>query len=177
VKGARDWAGFAGKLVAIPPFGTEIYTEQEDTDMRAQVFLRIAAVLTLVHAVLHTVGGVFGRADPGAATTAVEAMQANHFMALGAVRTYWEFYRGMGLAVSIFLTIEAVVFWQLASVAREHGRALRPVLATFVVAYVAMAVNSYLYFFFAPVVVELLIAACIAMAFVSAGKGARELQL
>ncbi len=136
--------------------------------MRAQVFLRIAAVLTLVHAALHTVGGVFGKAAPGAATTAVEAMRANHFMALGAMRTYWEFYRGMGLAVSIFLTIEAVVFWQLASLARDHGRALRPVLVTFVVAYVAMAVNSYFYFFAAPVVVELLIALCIAMAMITA---------
>jgi hypothetical protein len=29
------------------------------------VFLRIASVLTLIHAVLHTIGGVFGSVDPG----------------------------------------------------------------------------------------------------------------
>jgi hypothetical protein len=149
-------------------------TDGKDSPMRAQVFLRIAAVLTLVHAALHTVGGVFGKPLPGPASVAVEAMQSNHFVALGAARTYWEFYRGMGLAVSIFLTIGAVVFWQLASLARNHGRALRPVLATFVVAYVAMAVNSYLYFFAAPVVVELLIALCLGLAFVSAGNVATE---
>lgn len=134
--------------------------------MRAQVFLRVAAVLTLVHAVLHTVGGVFGKVAPGPASAAVAAMQANRFLALGAMRTYWEFYRGMGLAVAIFLTIEAVVFWQLGALAERNGRALRPVLATFAAGYVAMAVNSYLYFFFAPVVVELLIAACLVLAWV-----------
>jgi hypothetical protein len=35
------------------------------------VYLRFAAILTLIHAILHTVGGVFGRIEPGAATIAV----------------------------------------------------------------------------------------------------------
>jgi hypothetical protein len=48
------------------------------------VFLRIAAVLTFIHAVLHTVGGVFGDIGPGAATTAVQAMKANdRLLAIG----------------------------------------------------------------------------------------------
>lgn len=37
------------------------------------VFLRIAAVLTFIHAVLHTIGGVFGHVEPGPATVAVQA--------------------------------------------------------------------------------------------------------
>jgi hypothetical protein len=35
--------------------------------------LRIAAVLTFVHAVLHSIGGVFGKVGPGPASAAVEA--------------------------------------------------------------------------------------------------------
>jgi dolichyl-phosphate-mannose--protein O-mannosyl transferase len=92
-------------------------------------------------------------------------MQANQFLLLGAPRTYWMFLRGMGLAVTIFLTIEAVVFWQLGTLTKTHGRGVRPMLMAFVVAYLAMAVNSYEYFFLAPVITELLIAACLGMAF------------
>jgi hypothetical protein len=132
------------------------------------LFLRIAAVLTFIHAVLHTIGGVFGKAEPGPAAVALEAMKANQFLLMGYMRSYWEFYRGMGLAVTIFLMAEAVVFWQLGSLARTDARPLRPVVATFLVAYAVLAVNSYTYFFLAPVIVEILIAACLGMAIVTA---------
>jgi hypothetical protein len=132
------------------------------------LFLRIAAGLTLLHAVLHTVGGVFGSVDPGPAAIAVAAMKANHFPLMGQTRTYWDFYRGMGLCVSIFLTAEAVVFWQLGSLAKMEARRLRPILAVFALAYIALAVNSQAYFFFAPVITECLIAACLCAAIVTA---------
>jgi len=132
------------------------------------VFLRTASVLTLIHAVLHTVGGVFSDADPGPASIAVAAMKANQFLLMGNMRSYWEFYRGMGLCVSLFLTAEAVVFWQLGQLAKSDARRLRPVLITFLIAYAMLAVNSYTYFFFAPVVTELLISACLGAAIVTA---------
>ena len=125
------------------------------------VWLRIAAVLTLIHAVLHTVGGVFGSVDPGPATVAVEAMKVNQFLLLGHVRSYWDFYRGMGLGLTIFLTAEGIIFWQLASLAKSDARRLRPVLTTFAIAYLVFSINSYRYFFIAPVIVEVLIAACL----------------
>jgi hypothetical protein len=136
------------------------------------VYLRIASVLTLIHAVLHTVGGVFGAVPPGPASVAAAAMKANQFMALGMSRNFWEFYRGMGLCVSIFLTVEAAAFWALGSVAKRDAVALRPVLAAFIVGYLALAVNSYLYFFFAPVIVEVLIAVCLGLAIISAKRAA-----
>jgi hypothetical protein len=138
--------------------------------MKPAMFLRIASVLTLVHAVLHTVGGVFGKPMPGPASTAVAAMEANQFEWLGHMRTYFGFYRGMGLAVTIFLTVDAVVFWTLASIVKQDGRRLRPVLAVFLAGYLVMAVNSYTYFFAGPVVVEILIAACVGMAIATAGE-------
>ena len=132
------------------------------------VFLRTASVLTLIHAVLHTIGGVFSEADPGPASIAVAAMKANQFLLMGNMRSYWEFYRGMGLCVSLFLTAEAVVFWQLGQLAKSDARRLRPVLITFLIAYALLAVNSYTYFFFAPVVTELLISGSLGVAIVTA---------
>ena len=131
------------------------------------LFLRVAAILTLIHAVLHTIGGVFGEVEPGPASVAMEAMKANRFVLMGNMRSFWEFYRGMGLAVTILLTAEAIVFWQLGSLARADAQRLRPVVGTFMVAYAVLAVNSYTYFFFGPVIVEILIAACLGLAIIT----------
>lgn len=135
---------------------------------RTVVFLRIAAVLTFIHAVLHTVGGVFGSVGPGPASVAAAAMKANQFLVIGHMRSYWNFYRGLGLTVTICLTAEAVLFWQLGSLAKTDGRRLRPILITFLIAYAVLAVNSNAYFFFGPVVAEILIAACLGAAIFSA---------
>jgi hypothetical protein len=136
--------------------------------MKPTLFLRVAAVLTFVHAALHTIGGVFGKPEPGAAAAAVAAMQSNHFLVMGLTRSYADFYLGLGLAVSIFLTVEAVVFWQLGSMAKTQPQRLRPILATFLIAYLALAVNSWLYFFIPPVITEVLIALCLGLAILTA---------
>jgi hypothetical protein len=136
--------------------------------MKPSLFLRIASVLTFIHAVLHTIGGVFGKVGPGPATVAVDAMKTNQFLLMGHMRSFWDFYRGMGLAATISLTAEAILLWQLASLAKADARPLRPIMATFLIAYTALAVNSYTYFFLPPVIVELMIAACLALAIFAA---------
>jgi hypothetical protein len=136
--------------------------------MKPVLFLRIASVLTFIHAVLHTIGGVFGRVEPGPAAVAVEAMKTNQFLLMGHMRSFWDFYRGMGLTVTIFLTAESILFWQLASLAKADPHRLRPIMATFLVAYAAIAVNSYTYFFLGPVIFEILIVACLGLAIVTA---------
>lgn len=136
--------------------------------MKPVVFLRIASVLTMIHSILHTIGGVFGKPSPGVAAMTVETMKANAFSAMGVTRTYFDFFRGLGLAVTIFLTIEAVVFWQLGTLAKTDAVRLRPIIASFLVAYLAMAVNSYAYFFSGPVIAEFLIVGCLGMAILTA---------
>jgi hypothetical protein len=142
--------------------------------MRAVLFLRIASVLTLVHAALHTIGGVFGGAAPGVQQATVAVMKANEFVVMGVMRSYGDFYMGLGLVVSVFLTMEGVVFWQLGSLARTDALRLRPVLATFLVGYLGAAVVSWRYFFAAPVVTEILIAVCLGLAIAFARQVAVE---
>ena len=136
--------------------------------MKPTLALRIASVLTLVHAALHTVGGVFSKPDPGPAQAAVSAMQSNHFLVMGLTRTYSDFYLGLGLAGSIFLTAEAIVFWLLGNLARSNPQRLRPILAVFLLAYLALAVNSWFNFFLAPVITEIVIAIFLAIAIFTA---------
>lgn len=136
--------------------------------MKPAPFLRIASVLTLIHSVLHTIGGVFGKPDPGVSATTWEAMKANTFPVFGLTRSYFIFYRGLGLGITVLLTAEAIVFWQLGTLAKTDGARLRPVMATFMIAYLVFALNSYAYFFFMPVIVEILIAACLGIAIATA---------
>src|SRR5271166_463414 len=131
---------------------------------RPAVFLRIAAVVTFVQAVLHTIGGVFGDPDPGPGAASVQAMKTNQFLLLGHTRSYWDFYFGFALGATISLTAEAVLFWQLGSLAKRDARRLRPILATFLVAYAVMAVDAYAYFFVGPVITEILVVACLGLA-------------
>jgi hypothetical protein len=135
--------------------------------MRPVVFLRIASVLTLIHSALHTIGGVFGKPTPGVAAATLAIMKANAFDVMGVTRTYFEFLRGMGLAVTAFLTVEGIVFWQLGTLAKTDASRLRPILASFLVAYLAMAMNAYTYIFLGPAITEILIAACLGMAIVT----------
>lgn len=146
-------------------------TEARKT-MKATIYLRIASVLTLIHSVLHTIGGVFGKPGPGAPAMVVATMAANRFPVMGVTRSYADFYLGLGLGATIFLTVDAVAFWILASMMKTDGARLRPILAVFAMGYLAFAVNSYFNFFFAPVIVELLIVACLAMAIATAKRGA-----
>jgi len=136
--------------------------------MKPVLFLRIASVLTMIHSILHTIGGVFGKPVPGVGAATLAIMKANQFSVMGVTRNYWEFLRGMGLAVTVFLAVEAIVFWQLGTLAKSNALHLRPILASFGLAYVALAWNAYVYIFAGPVIAELLIAACLGLAFVTA---------
>jgi hypothetical protein len=134
------------------------------------LFLRIAAALTFIHAVLHTIGGVFGKIPPGPAAIAVAAMQANQFMFMGSLRSFWDFNSGFGLGITIFLTAESILMLQMSFLARTDARRLRPMMATFLIAYAVFAVDSYVYFFAGPVITELLIALCLGLAIATAGR-------
>jgi hypothetical protein len=137
--------------------------------VKTTLFLRIASVLTLIHCVLHTVGGVFGTPKHGAEEIAViEAMKSHRFDFLGSVRSYWDFFFGYGLFVTIALLVLSTFFWQLATFARTNPVWIRSVLVVFGLNFVGMTIVSWRFFFAGPAVVELLIAACLAVAYATA---------
>ncbi len=132
--------------------------------MKPRMFLRIASVVAIVQAILHTIGGVYGTPEPGPATVAVAAMKENQFLVTGLTRSYWGFFMGFGLGITVFLAIEGVVFWLLGSLAEKDGVNVRPILMAFVVGYAALTVLAYLYFFWAPMVCDAVVALCLALA-------------
>ena len=70
----------------------------------------------------------------------IEAMKTHRFETEGFARTYWDFYFGFGVIISAFLLLQAVVLWQLGLLARTSAVQLRPIVASFLVAFVVNAI-------------------------------------
>ncbi len=131
--------------------------------MKTVIYLRIASILTLIHSILHTIGGVFGKPPSGQAAIVAASMRYR-FEVFGVMRSFADFYRGMGLAATIALTMDAAILCLLASMSKSDAERLRPIMAVFLLGYLALALNSYTFFFYGPVVAELLIVVCIGAA-------------
>jgi hypothetical protein len=137
--------------------------------MSSTLFLRIASVLTIIHAILHTVGGVLSKPNNGAREIAViDAMKSQSFNVMGSMRTYWDFFYGYGWLLGLALLVEGILFWQLATIAKTNAEQLRPIIALFCLNFLVTTVIAWKYFFIAPAVTEILIAAFLAAAFVAA---------
>jgi hypothetical protein len=138
--------------------------------VKASVLLRVASVLVLINGVLHTIGGVFGHAAPGIQAETEAAMKANQFVAMGVTRTYWDYFFGYGLSLTVYLLLQAVVFWQLASLVKTDGARLRPVVMSLCLACAVSAVLCWRYFFAGPAVFQLVTAGCLLGAWVVLGQ-------
>lgn len=131
--------------------------------MKPATLLRIAAILTLIHFASHTFGGMLGAPKP-AQIPVLEVMKSHHFDVMGSSRSYWDFYFGFGMFVSVNLLIQAVLFWQLATFAKTGWSQIRPIVLLFSLGYLVFALLSWKYFFVGPLVFEIAIAACLGWA-------------
>jgi hypothetical protein len=139
--------------------------------MRAPVLLKIASGLTVIHAALHTFGGLLHAPSHGPGEIAVlDAMKSFQFDVMGSRRTYWDFYFGFGLFVSVSLLLQAALLWQLASLAKSQPDKARPLMASLFLAFVAAVVLSWRWFFIAPLLMEALIAILVGWAYVLSGR-------
>jgi hypothetical protein len=132
--------------------------------------LRVAAVLTLLYCAGHTIGMPWTPYRDAEATSVLEAMKSHSFEAEGFKGTYWDLYFGFGLIISVYLLLQAVVLWQVASLAKTNARLVRPIVVSFLIAFVINAALSWKYFFVVPVVLAGLISICLAFALVLAGR-------
>jgi len=122
----------------------------------------------------HTLGAPWTPGEAPADIAVVEAMKSDHFAVIGVSRSYWDFYFGFGLVISVMQLLQAVVLWQLGTLAKTDAARLRPIIAVFCLSLVINAVLGWIYFFPIPLVTAVLIAICLLLAFISAGKTAAE---
>src|SRR6516162_8005494 len=138
--------------------------------MKAFHFLRSAAILTLLYCAGHTIGMPWTPYRDAEATSVLEAMKSHSFEAEGFKGTYWDLYFGFGLVISVYLLAQAAVLWQVASLAKTDAIRVRPIVVSFLIAFIINAGLSWKYFFIVPVVMAALIAICLAIALALAGR-------
>ena len=129
--------------------------------MKASMFYRVAAVLLLLFEVGHTSG--FPWSDP---TWGVDlgSMRSTHFYIMGFSRTYWDFYVGFGLFVSVFLLLAVVLAWQLGGLPPESLAHVRGTAWAFALCFAALTVVSWRSLFFIPIAFSIVITLCLTAA-------------
>ncbi|HEX6750570.1 MAG TPA: hypothetical protein VF092_24990 [Longimicrobium sp.] len=138
--------------------------------MSAALALRAAAVVALLQWAAHTAMILRARPRHGAQEVAViEAMRSHRFDFAGAMRSYWDFYFGYGLLAAVVVLVEAVLFWQLAGAVETAGPLVRSIAILFLAYNLAHALVAARWFFITPIVPDVLVAACLAVAIVGLG--------
>jgi hypothetical protein len=137
--------------------------------MKPALLLRIASVLTLFFAVGHTIGGMQSW-SPAGETDVLGAMRSYHFDAGGVSRTYMDFYLGLGFTITVYLLLQTVLLWQLATIAKVDSIRIRPMIVSLFVASLACAFLSWKFILAVPAIFCIVIAACLALAFYAAGE-------
>jgi hypothetical protein len=134
--------------------------------MKASMFYRIAAVVLLLFDAGHTSGYPWSDAKW---EVDLSVMRSTHFYIMGFSRTYWDFYVGFGLFISMFLLLAVVLAWQLGSLPPESLALLRSTRWVFALCFAVITVLSWKYFFIIPIVCSIVTTVClIAAAWLSA---------
>ena len=117
--------------------------------MTTAVLLRISAVISLLFAVGHSLGGL-KRWSPMGENAVLKAMETVRFDTMGVNRSYLDFFLGFGWSLSVAMLLQSVLLWQLASLARSDAAQVRPMIAAFALATLAGGVIAWLFIFPVP---------------------------
>lgn len=140
--------------------------------MKPSVLYRIAAVLLVLFAVGHTLG--FRQIDPKwGIDSLVSSMRSIHFQTQGVIRTYWDFYVGFGLFVTVLLLFLAALTWQLGGLPAATLASMRVLLWALAICFIALTILTWRYFFLAPLVFCIVISLCLITAAWVASSGKR----
>lgn len=131
--------------------------------MRASVLYRIAAVLLLLFAVIHTLA--FHQSDPAWGVDAlISSMRSIHFVVQGFNRTYWDFFVAAGFTVGVLYLFAAVLAWQLGRLPIATLVLLRGTTWAFALSFGAISTVSWKHLFVIPVAFSIAITICLTAA-------------
>jgi hypothetical protein len=136
--------------------------------MRPSSLYRVASILLVLFAIGHTLG--FSHVDPkwGVDST-VRAMQSIHFDVQGFERTYWDFYLGFGLFVSVLMLFAAVLAWDLGGLPNEVLSSMAITRWGLSASFAIVVCLTLRYFFLVPLTFAILIFLCLLAAGIKAG--------
>jgi hypothetical protein len=137
------------------------------------LWLRAAACITALLAAGHLIGHPWTPLLGAEGQHVIDQMRSYHFDAMGFNRSYSDFYEGFGWMIGVFLLAHAVLFWQLASLARTDSNRLRPVVAIQCIEYALVAALGGRFLFWTPLCMSAAIAAALLLGWISLSVGVR----
>src|SRR5215472_2930200 len=113
------------------------------------LLLRIASIISLLFTIGHSMGGL-KQWSPMGDNPVLTSMTEVRFDTMGANRSYLDFFLGFGWSIAVFMLMEAILLWQLASLARAEPARLRPIIAVIALATACTAVIAWRFIFPVP---------------------------
>ena len=132
-----------------------------------RVWLRIAAIVSLLFAVGHTLGGMQNW-SPVADNPVLQSMRTVHFAVMGVNRSYLDFFIGFGYSLSVSMFLQSVLLWMLSNLAHTHAAIARPMIAAFAVSAALSGLIAWRYIFPVPALFSLVLFAVLVVALASA---------
>jgi hypothetical protein len=113
----------------------------------------------------HTLGGRSSWSPAGANDT-LRAMRTFHMDVFSVSRTYYNFFMGFGHSISIYIPLQAVLLWLLAGLAKRDLASVRPFIATFLLASLALLIVSWIFIFPVPAACFASVTVCLLISYV-----------
>jgi hypothetical protein len=135
--------------------------------MNTTLLLRIASGISFLFAIGHSIGGL-QKWSPMGDNEVLKAMAAVHFDVMGAQRSYFDFYMGFGWSISVTMLMQAVLLWQMASLAKTNAAAVRPMIAVIALATLAGGVIAWVFIIPIPAIFSAVLVATLAAAYFTA---------
>jgi hypothetical protein len=139
--------------------------------MKPALFLRIAAVITLLLGAGHMLGRPWTPSRDPQTAAVIEAMKSSHVHIMGFDRSYMDFYVGFGLVLGVYVVAQAALLLVLAGFDSTEPARARPIIAIFFITNVAITVLDGAYLFTLPLVMSGAVALCLGLAVATARRG------
>jgi hypothetical protein len=123
--------------------------------------------MSLLFTLGHTAGGL-RKWSPMGDNDVLKAMTTVRFDAMGANRSYLDFYMGFGWSISVAMLMQTVLLWQMASLARTDAASVRPMIAVIGIATIASGVIGWRFIFPLPALFSSALVIALAAAYVVA---------
>ena len=132
--------------------------------MSATAYYRIAALLLALYAALHTMGFLGFKPTSAEARAVLDGMYAVEMRVGRATFTYGGFYRGFGLAITVYLVFSAYLAWHMGALAGASPGAIGALAWVFVAVNAALLVLAFAYFSLLPAILSALVTLALAVA-------------
>jgi hypothetical protein len=142
--------------------------------MKPIIWFRALAIILALFTLGHTVGTRHAITTAPEEAAVLSAMQGYQVLVMGFLRTYWQFYRGFSVSITVLLATLMVIAWQLGTLSQRNPRAALPLAITLLLACIFQAIVSFVYFFTAPMLVSALAVVCAAVGVLLTARAARS---